>query len=391
MNAMEFSPDGSWLAVINDGALTFWNLAGHRSTVLGRQKAPYVVVAFTPDGHLLSSSDEGVLRRWPLSPAGGEDVREYRLGAAIGMSVDLDRQGRFAVLPDRLAGKVLVVPFDGAEPVSHPLKDGRSAYDARVDPSGRFVAVWAGNARSLRILDLNTRTERILDTRAEGEGCVDPAMGGVTAPVWLPDGRLVTDGPTGLNVWNLATGVSEQLRPCWRGATSWIQLLATPDSRAVLRLDAVFKIGQASSLVAFDLASRKIREIGAHGNSLRSFALDATGTILVTGDTSGIVRVGPLTGEGPHLLFGHTAAVTSVAVSPDGRWIASGGDDGAIRLWPMPDLSKPPLHTLPHGELLAKLRSLTNLRAVRDQASDTGWKLEVGPFRGWAVVPTWQP
>jgi hypothetical protein len=55
----------------------------------------------------------------------------------------------------------------------------------------------------------------------------------------------------------------------------------------------------------------------------------------------------------------------------------------------MPNLSKPLLHTLPHDELLAKLRSLTNLRAVRDPASDTGWKIETGPFNGWREVPTW--
>jgi hypothetical protein len=55
----------------------------------------------------------------------------------------------------------------------------------------------------------------------------------------------------------------------------------------------------------------------------------------------------------------------------------------------MPDLSKPPLHTLPHDELLAKLRSLTNLRAVPDPASPTGWKIEAGPFAGWEKMPDW--
>jgi len=55
----------------------------------------------------------------------------------------------------------------------------------------------------------------------------------------------------------------------------------------------------------------------------------------------------------------------------------------------MPDLSKPPLHALSHGELLAKLKTLTNLRAVRDPSSDTGWKVEIGPFPGWREVPTW--
>jgi hypothetical protein len=67
------------------------------------------------------------------------------------------------------------------------------------------------------------------------------------------------------------------------------------------------------------------------------------------------------------------------------------GDDGAIRLWPMPNLSKPPLHTLPHDQLLAKLKSLIDLRAARDPSSDTGWKIEIGPLPGRAVVPDWQP
>jgi len=55
----------------------------------------------------------------------------------------------------------------------------------------------------------------------------------------------------------------------------------------------------------------------------------------------------------------------------------------------MPDLSKPPLHTLPHDELLARLHPLTNLRAVRDDSLSTGWTIDLGPFPGWRDVPTW--
>jgi hypothetical protein len=55
----------------------------------------------------------------------------------------------------------------------------------------------------------------------------------------------------------------------------------------------------------------------------------------------------------------------------------------------MPDLSKPPLHTLPRDELIAKLKTLTNLRVVRDPESPTGWKLTHDPFPGWETVPTW--
>jgi WD40 repeat protein len=80
-----------------------------------------------------------------------------------------------------------------------------------------------------------------------------------------------------------------------------------------------------------------------------------------------------------------------VPAASDGHPIRNACDDGTVRLWPMPDLSKPPLHTWPREELLAKLQSLTNLRAVPDPASDTGWKIEVGPFPGWFPVPDWNP
>ncbi len=111
--------------------------------------------------------------------------------------------------------------------------------------------------------------------------------------------------------------------------------------------------------------------------------------MLVTGDQQGVVRVGPASERtSSTLLLRHSGPVRSVAVSPDGKWIAS-ASGSEIRLWPMPDLARPPLHALPRQELLAKLRALTNLEVVPDPAAPTGWKLEVGPFPGWKDVPTW--
>ena len=33
------------------------------------------------------------------------------------------------------------------------------------------------------------------------------------------------------------------------------------------------------------------------------------------------------------ILTGHTGRVTAVAVAPDGSWLATGGDDGTVRIW----------------------------------------------------------
>jgi hypothetical protein len=63
----------------------------------------------------------------------------------------------------------------------------------------------------------------------------------------------------------------------------------------------------------------------------------------------------------------------------------------------MPDLSKPPLHTLPLDELLTRLKSLTNVRVVEASASTisawlrtdrgSGYEIDLEPFRGWPEAP----
>jgi WD40 repeat protein len=133
------------------------------------------------------------------------------------------------------------------------------------------------------------------------------------------------------------------------------------------------------------------RALPAFGDCVTPFALalDLSGRVAAAGDRSGLVRVGRVDGGEPHVLIGHAGGVQRVAISPDLRWVASSGEDDTLRLWPMPDLDEPPLHTLPHDELLAKLKSLTNLRAVRDPESPTGWTIELGPFPGWRDVPIW--
>lgn len=50
-----------------------------------------------------------------------------------------------------------------------------------------------------------------------------------------------------------------------------------------------------------------------------------------------------------HTLEGHDDPVRSVACSPDGRWLASGGDDSKILLWDLPSDPPTPVHTLPTG------------------------------------------
>jgi WD40 repeat protein len=270
-------------------------------------------------------------------------------------------------------------------------------------PDSKWVATafyYGQGEKTLRVWDLESRTMKRFDLPTgqvpanEGTDAKQAPTGyerGVGDMAFADESTLYSAGDGGLRRWNLDTGTQELL------------VAAPPGVRGT---NAQFSRDRRLALLTYWHPSPEKRppvrvydiRAGTSGELPRAFgepkwtecsALDPSGRVVATGSTDGIVRVGRLDRAEPHILAGHKGAVRSVDISPDLRWVATTGEDNTLRLWPMPDLSKAPLHTLPLDQLLAKLRSLTNLRAVRDPASSTGWKIEVGPFPGWKVVPTW--
>jgi WD40 repeat protein len=205
---------------------------------------------------------------------------------------------------------------------------------------------------------------------------------------FVSDDLLFSLSESGLLQWNIKTGVRKLL---YEGTSreSIARFAASIDGRRLVMVERDNVKDSWGRVVLLELDSGTVTHLDRFGDEVTGIALDATGTFAVTGDLDGEVRVGLLTGEEPHLITGHTGCVWALAIDPKGRWIASGGNDTTVRLWPMPDLSKPPLHTLPREALIAKLKTLTNLRVVRDPESATGWKLTHDPFPGWETVPTW--
>jgi len=253
-------------------------------------------------------------------------------------------------------------------------------FDLAFSPDGRFAAAasadWELTSRKIVIWDVDSGEQ--VTVLAEGELATQTPH-----PQFVGNSGLMALHRTGLRRWNLATGDSELL---YEG--SFNTYAATADGRRVLLLEAPTP-DDPGRAVFLDLDTGVTTPLATHGDRVWKVALDASGEIAVTGDFDGIVRVGPVTGEEPHLLLGHENSILALDIDPLGRWIASGGEDLTARLWPMPDLSKPPLHALPHEELVAKLKSLTNVRVVRDEETGTGWKLTHDPFPGWETVPEW--
>jgi DNA-binding winged helix-turn-helix (wHTH) protein/WD40 repeat protein len=375
-------PAGRWAAAGRWTWTTFlWSLdSPYRRVLQGPTRIPFEL-SFTSDSRfLVSCGDEGA-RLWPLSPADGRqrvitlDVSYFCLDVAAdatspSLLVAAPEVGAFLVEPDGSAARKLVgVP---------PAVLSAAALDMR----GGLAAV-GGKSRSERatvyIVDLGsgaTRSEPLDCPDAQDRACY------VNSLDFAADGSLIVGSGVGVHRWDLATGERSEIRG---EAYSWNGLALSSSGRSMIALSSDGEIVQP---IVVDLATGSRRRITSHGGAVLCVAMDPTGERVATGDRTGVVRVGLATGEEPHLLLGHSGVVTEVALSPDGRWVAS-ASGAEIFLWPVPDLSRQPLHSLPHDELIAKIGLLTNVRAVRDETSDTGWTIEIGPFPGWRDVPTW--
>ncbi|MBL1101787.1 WD40 repeat domain-containing protein [Streptomyces coffeae] len=70
------------------------------------------------------------------------------------------------------------------------------------------------------------------------------------------------------------------------------------------------------------------------GHKVASVAFSPDGHTLATGSEDGTVRLwDPATGRTRRVLTGHKGDVGAVAFSPDGRTLATGSEDGTVRLW----------------------------------------------------------
>jgi WD40 repeat protein len=395
-----FDPTGDWLVATttNMSNLTFWPLLRPYPTIVDGYSALFRPLAFTPDSQwLVTSWADGQPRLWPV----GEDMQE---GARVLELPETDAVWtRMVFNPSgqRLFvvggyGLAYVVPLDGSP--ARRLEGLFLPFSAAFSPSGRRVATasyYGEEDKMLRVWDLDAGERWSFDL-PESVGATDgePSSGqtgferGIHTLAFAGESTLYSGGDGGIRRWDLDEGSHE------------LVFAARPGYSASMRIDAERKTAlvrqtrdmqECLPAELVDVEAGTARALPAFGDCVTPFALalDLSGRVAATGDRGGLLRVGRVDGGEPHVLIGHAGGVQRVAISPDLRWVASSGEDDTLRLWPMPDLDESPLHTLPHDELLAKLKSLTNLRAARDPESPNGWTIELGPFPGWRDVPTW--
>jgi WD40 repeat protein len=295
--------------------------------------------------------------------------------------LDVDSGGTKVVVSGR-GGRVFVAPLAGGPAQELTVSPGLSEITAvAFSPDGRLVAAapFQGplEEKVLRIWDLESARVQVFD-RIPGAG--DGGEGGLRVLEFLDEEHILAGSwKLGPVLFDARSGDGRALldEQIYIGGVA-----ASRDGRFGFVSDAF-----SGKLSRFDFDGNAPLELPSY-TAAHALALDPGATVLASGGSDGIVSIGPASGGDPYLFFGHEGVVIDLAFSPDGRSLASAGNDGTIRLWPVPDVTKTPPHRRPYDEFLAMLRSCTNLRAVPDAQSSTGWKLEVGPFPGWKNVPS---
>ncbi|MGB5878902.1 MAG: WD40 repeat domain-containing protein, partial [Thermoanaerobaculia bacterium] len=373
-----FHPEGRWLATASHLGVAIWPIAGRYPLKLNGHERAVRGVAFLPDSERLASvGADGTRRLWPLSAAAGDRSRVlFRSKEEWITRLVVDRAGR-QILASSPGGSVWFIPLDETAP--RKLRGFDAA--AQVLATGTHYAAAIGKhggTRVLRVWDLETGEFQDLETGSK-----------IRELRFTPDDHMISAGPAGIRTWNFADGSFETLSESV-GRIDFTRDWSIDFSRDG-RLLLVGNQGDNGEAVLYDLGAETSLQLDSHGPS-RCGKLDPAGKFAVTRpcEGPGYLQVGPVSGGPVHLLVSQDP-VSYIAISPDGKWIASlaGDQSHTIHLWPVPDLAQPPLHTLPLDQLLAKLRTLTNLRVVEDPESTSGWNWGLDPFPGWEEMPTW--
>jgi WD40 repeat protein len=379
LNDATFDPSGKWLATAHAWSVSLWPVGKRLPITLTGHEGRINAVKFTPDGkHLVSASGgDGTVRVWSLE--NDEPSRVILKQPTAFPSLAMDPAGKFIVVTGGRSS-VFVVPLDGGAPRElKGFSPATSYLCVALDSERRLVAAAPMRGpiaeKVIRIWDLKSEKSWTLGPL---DNAGDDVEGGFSSLHFLPDGRLLSNGKSNIHLWQPKDGHLKTLSEDQGGGISAF------DGRFLLR-----STQRSEPLVRFDIENGISEALSSHGVNVVRPALDPSGKLVLSTNVDGMVRVGPVTGEEPHILFAHEGIVWSATVSPNGQWIASSGADEKIRLWPMPDTHETPLHALPYEELLDRIRTVTNVRVVEDETSSTGYRLDFGPFPGWEEIPEW--
>jgi tRNA A-37 threonylcarbamoyl transferase component Bud32 len=293
-----------------------------RATLRGHE-GPVWSVAFAPDGRLLATgSDDATLRFWDAATGREQAVLSGPSSAVL--AVAFAHSGKFLLSGDSDGTLSL---WDVATRQQGPALPHHSGNVRRlvISPDDGTVAV-GGGSQGVELWDLDSRTVR---------RTLSGHHGSVLAIAFAPDGRtLATGDATGhVHLWDPDSGAE---RASFVGDPLGVRALAfLPDSRTLASAGTGDK-----DVKLWNVDTReRVATLSGYENPGLNLAVSRDGRLLATGSRDGIVKVWDV--PAARLLASvqaHQGSVMAVAFAPDGHTLATVGEDRLGKLWDLTGL-----------------------------------------------------
>jgi WD40 repeat protein/tRNA A-37 threonylcarbamoyl transferase component Bud32 len=368
--ALAFAPDGKTLAsVAFDRTVKLWDVAAARERAsLQGHTAPAVSLAYSHDGNRLASgAADGIIKIWDAATGRLQVTCKGHRQGVVGLAWDKDDtllasaslDGVVKVWePQAVGGAATITGFRSEVNALAFLPGGTSLVG--VDPRGMLVVGGLqGTARAPRQLAIGFRLNTCSAISPDGSmlaggGPLDPvevyevASGKTTGSLrghkgvvyclgYSPDGRMLAVGTgeahkTGeIHLWDITTATK---RCVLRGYTNHVKALTFSSDGKTLAgaaLDGTVKLWETATgteLLTF-----------AAGTAVRALAFATDNKHLAVAVGSTITLRDIRNGETMITMKGYSHEAVTLAFSPDGRRLASGGGEsrfgrgGGVKLW----------------------------------------------------------